>query len=88
MALGAVGKECSATGRIAVNIGEVRIVAMSGMAPQAEERGRLPQQIVRHGPVRFMADRTVFRDGRMLIGEWPLLLRMTSLAYLVDGRFP
>ena len=59
---------------------------VAGVAPQAEERRRLPQQVVGHGAVRLMADAAVLPDRRVLEGERPLLLRVALVAQQVDGR--
>ena len=56
------------------------------MAPQAEERGRLPQQVVGHGAVRLMANAAVLADRRVFEGKRALLLRVALVAHQVDGR--
>ena len=65
--------------------------AVSAVAPQAQERRRLLEQVVGHGSVRLVADRAVLRHRRMLVGERTLLLGMALVAQQVDGsalRFP
>ena len=58
--------------------------AMPGVAPQAEERRRLPQQVVGHRAVRLVADRAVLGHRRVRVGERSLLLRMALVAEQVD----
>jgi hypothetical protein len=58
--------------------------AVPGMAAQAEEPDRLPEQVVGHRAVRLMANTTVLRDGRMRVGKRPLLLHVALVAELVD----
>jgi hypothetical protein len=57
------------------------------MASQAKECSRLPEQVVCHGPVRFMTNRTVLAHRRMLDGKWPLLFSMALVAQQVNTRF-
>jgi len=46
---------------------------MPRMAPQAEERRRLLQQLLGHRAVRIVADHAILRHRRMLIHKWSLL---------------
>ena len=61
---------------------------MPRMAPQAEERRRLFQQLLGHSAVRIVADRAALRHRRMLPHEWPLLRGVTFEAGQVDGGLP
>ena len=56
------------------------------VAAQAEERGRLPQQVVGHGSVRLMANAAVLANRRVFKGKRALLLRVALVAQQVDGR--
>ena len=57
------------------------------MATQAEERGGLMQQVVGHGSVRVMADRTVLFDWSVLVGERSLFFGVTAVASEIDRVF-
>src|SRR5262245_61318125 len=93
VALGAIGVTSTLQSRTVSDvpqqlcmIGPERAGPVAGMAPEAEKVRWLPQQVVCHGSVWFMADRTVLGDRRMLIGKWTLLLRMAPPAHHVDCR--
>ena len=57
------------------------------MAPQAEERHRLLQQVIGHRAMRLMTVRAAFRRGRMLVHERPLLFCVALVAKLVYRIF-
>ena len=59
-------------------------LSVTTMAPQAEERGRLPEQIIRDGSVRFMTDGTILSHWRMLVDERALLFCMALPAHQVQ----
>lgn len=90
VALGAVGIESGLRGGIRAHVAqiggimEVRPFAVPGMAPQTEEGRRLTEQIVRHRPVRIVADRTIFRHGWMLVRERALFIGMALVTHHVD----
>lgn len=86
--------------RPASNIGEIAVheVAsltiarpamgrVTGVAPQAEERHRLPQQVIGHRAVRLVTMGAVLRGRRMLVHERPLLFCMALVTYSVDRIF-
>ena len=54
--------------------------AVAVVAPQAQERRGLPQEVVGHGTMWFVADSAVLRHRRMLINMRSLLLRMAFIA--------
>jgi hypothetical protein len=57
------------------------------MAPQAEERHRLSQQIIGHRAVRIVTMRATLRNRRMLVHERPLLFCMALVAHAVYRIF-
>ena len=54
------------------------------MAPQAEERHRLAQQIIGYRAVRLVTIRAALRHRRMLVHKRPLLFCMALVAQTVD----
>ena len=60
---------------------------MSRVAPQAQERFRLVQQIVSDRTVWRVANAAVLGGRWMFVSERALFLGMTPVAELIDGRF-
>jgi hypothetical protein len=57
------------------------------MALQAQGRFAQRQQVRVGRSVSFVAIQATFRDGRMLVGEWPAILRMAAQTELIGiGR--
>ena len=63
-------------------------IAVADVASQAEEGGRLYEQVIGHGAVRRMADRAVFGHRRVLIGERTLFLGVAFPAQQVERFRP
>ena len=61
---------------------------MPRVAPQAEERGWLAQQVVGHRAVRLVADVAVLFDRRMLVDKRPLFFGVALVADHVDRLAP
>jgi hypothetical protein len=62
----------------------IMVSAVPGMASQAQDCGRLLQQIVGDRAVRRMAVRTVLGHGRVLVSERALLLGVALPAQEIE----
>ena len=62
----------------AIRHGQAGSVVVARMALQAQGRFAQRQQVRVRRSVSFVAIQATFRDGRMLVGEWPAILRMAA----------
>jgi len=71
----------------AIRHGQAGSVVVARMALQAQGRFAQRQQVRVGRSVSFVAIQATFRDGRMLVGEWPAILRMAAQTELIGiGR--
>lgn len=69
------------------NLPKMHVISavMPRVAPQAEERRRLLQQVIDHRTMWIVADHAILRHRRMLMHEGALLRRVTFIAGQVGG---